>query len=148
MTILLVGLLAGLLDGIAATLLFLARGNKNPGTLFRYIASAVFGKAAFAEGGFMVFMGLLFHFLIALAFVSCYFLLYAHISWLGAYPLAAAAVYGLLIWVIMNLGVLPLSKAAPRPFSWSFALINMLILMVAIGLPTAYLARQYFQSCL
>jgi len=146
MTILFAGLLAGTLDGIAATLLFLSGGNKNPGTLFRYIASAVYGKAAFAGGGLMVFMGLLFHFLIALVVVSCYFVLYPHITWLGVYPLAAAAVYGLLVWVVMNLGVLPLSKASPRPFSWVFALINMLILMVAIGLPTAYLARMYFRG--
>jgi hypothetical protein len=145
-TILLAGLLAGLLDGAAATLLFLARGNKKPGVLFQYIASAVFGKAAFAGGGTMVFMGLFFHFVIALIFVSCYFVLYPHIPWSGAYPLAAAAVYGLLVWVIMNLGVLPLSRAAPRPFSWIFALINMLILVVTIGLPAAYLARFYFQG--
>lgn len=146
MTILLTGLLAGFLDGVVATLLYLARGNKKPGALFQYIASAVYGKAAFAGGGRMAFMGLFFHFLIALAFVSFYFVLYPHISWLGTYPLAAAVVYGLLVWVIMNLGVLPLSKAAPRPFSWVFALINMLILMVTIGLPAAYLARQYFQG--
>ncbi|HTI08077.1 MAG TPA: hypothetical protein VL832_05960 [Puia sp.] len=146
MTILLTGLLAGFLDGAAATLLYLARGNKKPGPLFQYIASAVFGKAAFAGGGFMVLMGLCFHFLIALAVVSFYFVLYPHIPWLGTTPLAGAAIYGLLVWVIMNLVVLPLSRAAPRPFSWVFALINMLILMVAIGLPTAYLARHYFQG--
>ena len=145
MTILLTGLLAGLLDGVAATLLFMARGNKKPGILFRYIASAVFGKAANTGGGAMVFIGLFFHFLIALIWVSCYFVLYPLIPWLGEHPLAAAAIYGLLVWVIMNLGVLPLSKAAPRPFSWVFALINILILVVTIGLPAAYLARQYFR---
>jgi len=41
----------------------------------------------------------------------------------------------------MNLIVVPSSKAAPRPFSAIFALVNVVILIVAIGLPAAYLAR-------
>ena len=145
MIILLTGLLAGFLDGVAAVLLFRTRGNKNPALLFRYIASAVYGKAAFSEGSRMVLMGVLFHFLIAGTFVGVYFGLYPYLSLFRSSPLAGAFVYGLLIWVIMNQGVVPLSKAAPRPFSLLFAVVNMLILIVAIGLPTAYLARWYFQ---
>ena len=90
MTLFLTGLLAGLLDAVAAVLLFLARGNKDPRILFRYIASAVYGKAAFAEGNSMVFMGLLFHFLIAMSWVAIYFFLHAHFSWLDIHPLLAA----------------------------------------------------------
>jgi len=140
MTLLLTGLLAGLLDAIAAMLLFLARGNKDPRILFKYIASAVYGKEAFVRGDSMAFKGLLFHFLIAMSWVAIYFLLHAHISWLGSHPLPAAIGYGILVWIIMNLIVVPRSKAAPRPFSLSFALINIVILIVTIGLPAAYLA--------
>jgi hypothetical protein len=145
MVIILTGLLAGFLDGTAAVLLFMARGNKNPALLFRYIASAVYGKAAFSEGSHMVLRGVLFHFLIAGIFVGVYFGLSVYVSWFRSSPLAGAIVYGLLIWVIMNLGVVPRSKATPRPFSFLFAVVNMLILIVAIGLPTAYIARWYFQ---
>ncbi len=145
MVILLTGLLAGVLDGVAAVLLILARGNKNIALLFRYIASAVYGKAAFGEGARMVLMGVLFHFLIAGTFVAAYFGVYSYLPWLRSYPLAGAFVYGLLVWVIMNLGVVPLSRAAPRPFSLLFAIINMLILVATIGLPAAYMARWYFK---
>ena len=141
MTLFLTGLLAGLLDAIAAVLLFLARRNKDPRTLFRYIASAVYGKDAFTRGNSMVFIGLLFHFLIAMVWVAIYFFLHAHISWLGTHPLPAAIGYGILVWIIMNMVVVPNSRAAPRPFSLSFALINVVILILAIGLPAAYLAR-------
>ena len=144
MMIFLTGLLAGFLDGTAATLLFMARGNKKPDVLFQYIASAVFEKAAFTGGFRMVLMGVLLHFLIAMTFTAIYFGLYSYIPWLEFHPLAAAAGYGLLVWVIMNLGVVPLSRAAPRPFSLVFALINIGILILAIGLPAAFLARQYF----
>ena len=93
----------------------------------------------------MVLMGVLFHFLIAGIFVGAYFGLYTYVSLLRSSPLAGAIVYGLLLWSIMNLGVVPLSKAAPRPFSFLFAVVNMLILIAAIGLPTAYMASWYFQ---
>lgn len=145
MMIILTALLAGFLDGVAAVLLFRTRGNKNPALLFRYIASAVYGKAAFGEGSRMVLRGVLFHFLIAGTFVGAYFGLYPYLAWFRTSPLLCAIVYGLLIWVIMNLGVVPLSRAAPRPFSLLFAVVNMLILIAAIGLPTAYIARWYFQ---
>jgi hypothetical protein len=141
MMILLTGLLAGVLDGVAAVLLFLARGNKNPALLFRYIASAVYGKTAFSEGVRMVLLGVLFHFLIAGTFVAAYFKVYPYLPWLRCYPLAGAFVYGLLVWIIMNLGVVPLSRAAPRPFSFLFAIVNILILIASIGLPAAYMAR-------
>ena len=140
MTLIFTGLLAGLLDAIAAVLLFLSRGNKDPRMLFRYIASAVYGKEAFAKRNSMVLMGILFHFLIAMCWVAIYFFLHAHIHWLGEHPLAAAIDYGILVWAIMNLVVVPNSKAAPRPFSLTFALINVVILILAIGLPAAYMA--------
>src|ERR1700742_4692143 len=99
MIIVLTGLLAGLLDGVAAVGLFLARGNKNPALLFRYIASAVYGKAAFAEGARMVLIGVLFHLLIAGAFVAAYFAVSPYLPWLKSHPLAGAFAYGLLVWV-------------------------------------------------
>lgn len=140
MTLFLTGLLAGLLDAIAAVLLFLARGNKDPRILFRYIASAVYGKEAFTSGSNMVVMGVFFHFFIAMCWVAIYFLLHACLPWLSDHPLLSATGYGILVWMAMNLVVVPNSRAAPRPFSWWFALINVVILILAIGLPAAYLA--------
>jgi len=141
MTILVTGLVAGALDAVAAVLFFLARGNKQPGALFRYIASAVYGKTAFTGGGAMIAMGILFHFVIAFCWVGCYFAVYPLIAGLGTGIIIDAVVYGLLVWIVMNLVVLPLSRAARRPASLSFILINMVILMIAIGLPSAYAAR-------
>lgn len=140
MTLFLTGLLAGLLDAVAAVLLFLARGNKDPRLLFRYIASAVYGKDAFTPGNNMVLIGLLFHFLIAMSWIAIYFSLHAHIPWLGSHPLLAAIGYGILVWIVMNIIVVPNSRAAPRPFSLIFALVNVWILILTIGLPAAYLS--------
>ena len=141
MAIILTGLMAGTLDALAALLFFRARGNKQPGVLFRYIASAVYGPKAFSGGHGMIARGVTFHFLIAFCWVGLYFAAYPMISGLETGVLVDSIVYGLLVWVIMNLIVLPLSKAAPRPSTVSSVLINMLILMITIGLPCAYAVR-------
>jgi len=141
MAILMTGLIAGSLDALAAVLFFLARGNKQPAALFRYIASAAYGKAAFTGGTAMVATGILFHFVIAFCWVGVYFALYPLIEKFHTSMLFDAVAYGLLVWIVMNLVVVPLSRAARRPSSLSFILINMVILMIAIALPCAYAVR-------
>jgi hypothetical protein len=134
-------LIAGTLDLGIALAFFLSGGNRKPGMLLRYIASAVFGQRAFGGGSRMVILGICFHFAIALAWVGLYFGVYPVFARLGMGLLFDAAIYGLIVWCVMNLIVLPLSKAVPRPFSLSFLIVNILILMLAIGLPCAYAAR-------
>jgi hypothetical protein len=145
MTIVITGLLAGLLDALAALSFFLIRGNSNPAMLFRYIASAVFGQKALKGGAPMVLLGLLFHFMIALAWVGLYFLIYPLIAPLGTGSLVNAAVYGLLIWSIMNFVVLPLSRIIRRSDPPYAIVIQILILVVTVGLPCAFTAPAYFQ---
>jgi hypothetical protein len=136
--------LAGLLDGAAASLLFIARGNRNPAVLFRFIASGVYGPAALTGGARMAWLGLFLHLLIACSFVAAYFGVCSVFAWPLFHPLVSALVYGLLVWALMNLVVVPLSRTTPRPFSLAFALVNVLILIVAIGAPAAWGARLYF----
>ncbi|WP_162903262.1 DUF1440 domain-containing protein [Taibaiella koreensis] len=143
MVILITGLIAGSLDFMAAVLLFVSRSKQRPSVLLRYIASAAFGSRAFSGGSGMALLGLGFHYLIAFFWAAVYFVVFQRIFTCGTGVLVNAIVYGLFVWVIMNLVVLPLSKAAPRPFSAPVALINILILIVAIGLPCAYAASHY-----
>ena len=138
-------LLAGTLDAIAAILLGLSRGNKHPGRIFQFIASGVFGPSAMSGGNAMLGVGVLFHYLIAFSWVGVFFWSYPRIALLRSYPPLIAALFGLFIWLIMNLVVIPLSRTQPRPTSVSFMVINMVILMIAIGLPCVYLARYNFR---
>jgi hypothetical protein len=144
--IFLTGLLAGFLDGAAALLLFVARGAKRPLLLFQYIASAVYGNHAFTGGRKMIIAGVLFHLGIAMTFITFYFLLFPHVKWLGLYPLVSAVLYGLLVWLMMNRIVVPLSRAQARPFSWAMVYINMVILILTIGIPAAYIARWFYKK--
>lgn len=137
------GLLAGTLD-ILAAILILAKGNA-VGTL-KFIASGVFGKAAFSGGYDMVALGAVFHYLIATGFAAGYFLAWPRLTFLQKNKWASGVLYGVFVWAVMNLLVVPLSHAPQSPFAWDSALKNMAILVVCIGLPIAWLADKFFSS--
>lgn len=139
-------LVAGSLDMGAALLFFVIRSKQNPAMLLRYISSAVFGPRAFSDGSRMVVAGICFHFFIAFCWTWFYLTVYPWTMAWGRGLWVDAFLYGLFVWVVMNGVVLPLSKAVPRPLSFSFLLINVLILMVAIGLPCAYAARYFLDQ--
>jgi hypothetical protein len=141
--ILVTWLIAGVLDAGAALGFFLARGNRKPGMLFRYIASAVFGPKAFEGGHRMVVLGLCFHFCVALCWVGLYFAVWPWVATWDMGLLLDAVIYGVIVWCGMNLVVVPLSRAVPRPLTLAFVSVNILILIATIGLPCAYAARHF-----
>ena len=138
------GLVAGSLDIIFALAQYYLKTGKNPIVLLKYIASAVLGKEAFTGGYPMVVTGLLFHFLIAFAWTIFFFLLYPRIPLLAKNKIITGLLYGVFIWLVMNLVVVPLTKIPPSSFNAVKAIIGMLILMIAVGLPISLLARRYF----
>jgi hypothetical protein len=145
-TILWVGLLAGSLDIFAACLqAYLVRGT-SPVIVLKFIASGAFGKPAFSGGWQMALAGLLFHFIIAYSFTTLYFLLYPFIKGLAKHIAIAAILYGIFIYVVMNLLVLPMTKIPPITFKLDKAAMAAGILIVAIGLPVAFFARQFYRQ--
>lgn len=137
------GLLAGTLD-ILAAILILAKGNA-VGTL-KFIASGVFGKAAFSGGNEMVASGAVFHYFIATSFAAGYFWAYPRLPFLQKNKWVSGVLYGAFVWAVMNLLVVPASNAPQSPFAWDSALKNAAILMVCIGLPVAWLADKFYTS--
>lgn len=135
------GLLVGILDLLSALVLYYFKTGNNPLNVMRFIASAVFGPTAFGAGPSMIFWGFLFHFLIAIGFTLFFFWLYPRIRLYRFPRLLTALLYGLLIWTVMNLLVLPLTQAPPIPFEWTNALTNMLVLVVMIGIPLSFVAH-------
>jgi hypothetical protein len=132
------GLVVGTLDILDAFVFFGLRGVP-PITIAQSIASGLLGRAAY-QGGFpTAALGLVLHFGIAFAIVCVY---YAATRWLPALvrkPLVFGPLYGLVVYVVMNYVVLPLSAAAvgsgPKPLP---VLVNgLLIHMVGVGPPAA-----------
>ena len=134
------GLLVGILDGLAAVIQHFARGGKYPEKIFQFIASAVFGPTALKGGTDMLMAGIAFHLLIAMIWTVIFFWAYTNIKALRKNWILTGIGYGILVWAIMTRVIVPLSKAPTIPFQWKQALIGMLIIIVAIGLPLAVIA--------
>ncbi|MEO5685408.1 MAG: hypothetical protein ABIQ88_22365 [Chitinophagaceae bacterium] len=143
-TILTAWLLAGTLDISSALALFSIRTGKNPLLVFNYIASAVFGKPAYTAGTPMVVAGLLLHYLIALIFTVLLFLLYPRIHKMITNKFIIGILYGVLVWMIMNLLVVPLTRIPPFSISFAKAAENIVILILAIGLPVLLVVHRYY----
>jgi uncharacterized membrane protein YagU involved in acid resistance len=145
-TILLAGLLVGSLDIIAALVNFYSKTGKDPQIVLKYIASAVVGKEAFAGGTAMSAKGLLFHFLIAFIWTIFFFLIYPKLKILSVNRIVTGIIYGIFIWAIMSQVVVPMSKASVRAFDLKQAIIDVLILIGAIGLPMSFIAYKYYKG--
>lgn len=143
-TILLAGFVAGLMDIAAAIISYYIRTQNEPTKLFQFIASGVFGKEAFTGGTTMVLLGLLFHFMLAYIFAIAFYLIYPKIKLLSRNKIITGIVYGAIVWVIMNLVVLPLSNTPKLPFDPTQAAIGMAILMVCIGLPISLIVHRHY----
>lgn len=144
-TILWVGFLVGLFDLSSAFIqVKLMFPERNPLGVLNYIASAVFGKEKANANNSMLFLGALFHFIIAYCFTIVFFLVYSHIRLLSKNRLVTGIFYGLIIWAVMNLLVVPQTKIGHRPFVLKNAAIAAGILIVAIGIPLSYFAYSFY----
>jgi uncharacterized membrane protein YagU involved in acid resistance len=136
------GLLAGTLDILAACGNFSIQTGRDPIIVLRFVASGAVGPDAMTGGWPMALLGLLIHFIIAYSWTTLFFLIYPKLpngSWI-VYGLS----YGVVVWLMMNLVVLPLTRITQRPFNLSSAAVGVIILMLMIGLPIAYQARKFY----
>lgn len=134
-------LLVGTIDMLFAfAWYFIKTGKTRFFDIFKFIASGILGKRSFSGGVLSILAGLFLHYFIAFSFTLFFFLIFPKIQWMARYKIITAAVYGLFIWFVMNLLVIPMSAVMPRPFSMANALINILILILGIGVPLSLIA--------
>ena len=141
------GLITGALDGLAAALLFSIPSGKDPMIVFRFIASGVFGKEAFVGGVPMALWGILFHFIIATGWTVLFFLAYPRIALLSKNKITTAIFYGVFVWLMMNLIVVPLSNVTMvGPKEVSGIIKGIVVLILCIGLPNTWIISKYYQQ--
>jgi len=135
-------LLVGTLDIIAAIIQTLMAGGSIT-KLMQYIASGVFGTAAFEGGMTYAVLGLAFHYLVAFGWSFLFLLVYPKLPFALKHRLLTGIAYGAFVWFMMNRIVLPLSNVSVRPFDPVRSLIAAAVLIVAIGIPLSFLASGY-----
>lgn len=138
-------LIAGVLDIIAACLNAYLLSNAMPGIVLKYIASGAFGKPAFSGGSVMILWGLFFHFIIVFTCTLTFFLIYPRVKLLQRSVLLNSILIALIAWVVTNLAVIPLSNIITPTFTISGVLLSVTILIVCIGVPISWIAKNYNQ---
>lgn len=144
--ILFAGFLVGSLDILSAFVDYYIRSGKGPEDILKFVASGVFGATAFSGGAMIIFLGLLFHYIIAFCFTLIFFWLYPRLPLLRKNIIVTAVLYGLFIWLVMNLAIVPLSSAPKTPFPLFKIVKGMLILICLIGLPLAIIMKRVTRS--
>lgn len=143
-TILAAWLIAGTLDMSAAVIQTLINGG-DPLRMMQFIASGVFGTSAFSSVMPYAVLGFLFHYVIAFGWTLLFFYIYPKFYFLSVNVLLTAVLYGVFVWAMMNLVVLPLANTPPIKFVAVRAVVAALILVVAIGMPLAFIAARYYR---
>ncbi|MBK6828176.1 MAG: hypothetical protein IPG86_15580 [Chitinophagaceae bacterium] len=90
--------------------------------------------------------GIGFHLLIAMIWTFIFFWVYTNIKAVRTNWILTGIGYGALVWAMMTRVIVPLSKAPVIPFQWKQALIGMIIIIAAIGLPLAFIANRRLKS--
>jgi len=145
------GLACGLLDLLAAFVLG-AMAGLGPGRVLQSIASAVLGTAAFAGGAGVMALGLAMHFFVAFSAATAFCLAAWVMPALLRRPWPAGLACGIGVYLVMNVGVLPLCSwfrhllyGTPAVFAPRVTLAGVLVHLVCVGLPIAFAARRWMR---
>ncbi|MBL7852105.1 MAG: hypothetical protein JNN04_14480 [Cyclobacteriaceae bacterium] len=134
-------LVVATLDILAAIVQTLAGGG-NLSRLGQYIASGVFGRSAFEGGVTYALMGYVFHYGIAFGWTALFYVVYPRVNLLHRNWVITGVGYGMFVWFMMNRVILPLSNVPQGPFDLARATLACTILIVAIGLPLAWMSSR------
>jgi hypothetical protein len=141
--ILLGGLIAGILDITAAFMDSGLRG-RSPVVVLQAVASGLLGASSFRDGLSSAALGLGSHFLIAFGAATVYYTASRKLKFLVQRPIVCGLLYGVAIYLFMNVVVVPLSAV---PFKFSYpplaVITGLAVHMLCIGLPISLAIRGY-----
>jgi len=144
-TILLAGVIAGVLDITAAVVTTVLR-DRPPVRMLQSIASGVLGPNSYNGGGKTAALGLLLHFIIATGWAAVFYAVSRKVGFLVRQPIISGLLYGIFVFCVMNLVVLPLSAFPHRvTFPLSNTIIGVAVIMLCVGLPIALIVRRFSQ---
>jgi hypothetical protein len=131
------GMLAGSLDLGSAFILYGAR-------VPRVIAAGLLGPTAVHGGLGTYVLGIALQFLIATSAAAVYYAASRKLAFLKEHALVCGLFYGIAVFLVMNLIVVPLSALHGRgPFQLVGLIQGLLVHMFFIGLPISLSVRQF-----
>ena len=144
-TVILTGLLAGTLDIASAYITVTVKSGKFPATMFNYIAGGALGLDTAMHGGnAAAFLGLFFHYFIAMAWTVFFFLIFPCLRLLWYNRYLVGMLYAVFVNVVMGQVILKLTPLPRGPFSLGNAFTDWLVFGVIFGIPIVYSAYRYY----
>jgi hypothetical protein len=144
-TIVLGGLIAGVLDAVDAVVAYGILGQ-NPVQVLQYVASGILGSSAYAgftaTGIANAALGAGLHFFIAFAVATFYYVAASKLAVLGRRPAASGLLFGAGVFLFMTFLVLPNTNVTKNPFSLGLFLNGIIGHALFVGLPIALYARR------
>jgi hypothetical protein len=145
-TVLLGGLVVGVIDMLDAFAFSYLRGGVAPTRVLQAIASGLIGRSAFDGGTTTAVLGLAIHFCIATTVAAAYVVASRRFRVLIDHAVIAGLVYGVGVYGVMQYVVLPMSAFRMGPFNWAGLANGLVIHAFGVGLPVALIARRFGDS--
>lgn len=131
------GLVAGLID-ITYAVGFSATRGVPPMRILQSVASGLLGSPAYQGGVATAALGLVLHFVLMMIIAAIYYFAGTRLRFLVTRPIGWGAMYGFLVYWVMNLVVLPVSAFPSQVKFVPILLITSLIVHAfGIGVPIA-----------
>jgi hypothetical protein len=134
------GLAVGVFDAVDGVAYLGLTAGQNPIQALQFIASGALGPAAFSGGLATAGLGAAFHFLIAYVAAGVFGVAYSRMEWLRAHWISGGLAFGVAVWAVMNLVVVPLSAIGQLP-SLAGATHGIIGHSITVGLTSAYVFR-------
>lgn len=135
------GLIAAALDIVYAIVLWSFRGVSAI-RILQSVASGLLGSSAYAGGVATAVLGLIVHFALMLIIAAIFYVGARRVDFVVRHPITAGALFGIAVFWVMNLIVLPLS-AYPGGFVFDATevALGLLAHVFLIGVPIALATR-------
>ena len=139
-------LVAGAFDITYAIVFSYFRSGVAPSRILQSVASGALGRAAYDGGTRTAAMGLGLHFVSAFIITTIFFAAASQLAGLGRRPVLIGALYGIVVYLVMNYVVIPLSAIGTIPHPATVVRVTgVLVHMFLIGVPIALAARRAFR---
>jgi hypothetical protein len=136
------GAACAVLDGLAARVQFGLKGIK-PLHVWQGVASGLLGERAFREGWMSGGFGRLLHFVIVLSVATVFVAASTQFPFLARAYWISGPLYGVIVFLVMNLAVAPLSARPKRQASSQLIFVQLIIHVFFVGLPMAIAANRF-----
>ncbi len=142
-TIFSAGTTAGILDITGAILVYaFVLGITTTQKVLQSVAAGALGKEAYQGGWNTALAGLGFHFVIAFIFAAIFVIIYPTWKKWFTNPWIGGIAYGIIVWCIMNLVVVPTATGKAFKFNLEYFLWGIGLIIFLVGIPISVITHK------